>query len=99
MFAPSYGNRPDDQKFLEEDKKRPDAKAALQADAQGPHEPSIRAGEERVVVWAPNLKPGSYTVRATLVYDLNRYNDPKFVDDQTTLARTSLAFKLGAGRR
>jgi len=47
MFAPWYGLRPDDSKFLEEDKKRPDAKAALQADAQGPHEEIIRPGEPR----------------------------------------------------
>lgn len=33
MFAPSYGPRPDDKKFLEEDKARPDAVAAAQADA------------------------------------------------------------------
>lgn len=99
LFAPFYGNRPDDRKFLEEDKNRPDAKAAMQADAQGPHESSIRAGEERIVAWTPDLQPGSYTVRATLVYDLNRYDDPKFVEDQTTLTRTSLSLKVGAGSR
>jgi hypothetical protein len=97
MFAPFYGWRPDDRSFLEADKKLPDAKAAMQADAQGPHELSIRAGEERILDWTPELKSGTYTVRATLVYDLNRYNDPKFLDDETTLTRTSLEFKVGAG--
>ena len=48
MFAPWYGDRPDDKAFLEEDKKRPDAVSATQADAQGPHETIIRAGEERI---------------------------------------------------
>ena len=99
LFAPFYGVRPDDRAFLEEDKKRPDAKAAMQADAQGPHELSIRAGEERVLDWTPELKPGTYTVRATLVYDLNRYNDPAFLDDETTLARTSFELKVGPGKR
>ena len=99
MFAPFYGWRPDDSSFLEADKKLPDAKAAMQADAQGPHELSIRAGEERILDWTPELKAGAYTVRATLVYDLNRYNDPKFLDDETTLTRTSLEFKVGAGKR
>jgi nitrate/TMAO reductase-like tetraheme cytochrome c subunit len=99
MFTPFYGMRPDDKKFLEEDKKLPDAYSQRQADAQGPHEGTIRAGEERILTWAPELKPGSYTVRATLVYDLNRYNDPAFKDDETTLNQGSLAMKVGAGSK
>ncbi len=95
MFAPWYGDRPDDRKFLEEDKKRPDAMAASQADAQGPHEAPIRAGEERILSWTPKLSPGAYTVRARLIYDLNRYNDPTFTGDQTEIYRASLAIKLG----
>jgi hypothetical protein len=90
MFAPWYGPRPDDKAFLEEDKKRPDAKAAMQADAQGPHEEIIRAGEERVLSWKPEMEPGSYTVEAKLIYDLNRYNDRSFVEDQTEVFRTAL---------
>jgi len=97
LFAPWYGNRPDDRKFLEEDKTREDAVATTQADAQGPHESSIRAGEERILTWAPELKPGTYKVKATLIYDLNRYNDPKFTDDQTILTRTSLDVVVGTG--
>jgi hypothetical protein len=42
------------------------------------------------------LKQGSDTVRAKLVYDLNRYNDPKFVEDQTELAGASLNVKIGS---
>ena len=99
MFAPFYGMRPDDKKFLEEDKKLPDAYSARQADAQGPHEAIIRAGEERIVAWAPELKPGSYTVRAKLIYDLNRYNDRAFTEDQTTLNQSSLSLKVGASRK
>ncbi|AJE04012.1 CxxxxCH/CxxCH domain-containing protein [Geobacter pickeringii] len=91
MFAPWYGPRPDDRKFLEEDKKRPDAVAAMQADAQGLHEPIIRAGEERILPWAPELKPGEYTVKARLIYDLNRYNDRSFTEDQTEINSTTLA--------
>lgn len=53
MFAPWYGDRPDDRAFLEADKTRPDAVAATQADAQGPHEPPVRAGEERILAWGP----------------------------------------------
>ena len=76
--------------FLEEDKKLPDAKAAMQADAQGPHENIIRAGEERILAWTPVLKPGSYTIQARLVYDLNRYNDLADTADQTLFKSTSL---------
>ena len=95
MFAPWYGSRPDDKAFLEEDKKRTDAKAAMQADAQGPHEPIIRAGEERILTWSPELKPGNYTIQSRLVYDLNRYNDRAAVEDQTVFGSTSLAVKVG----
>jgi hypothetical protein len=90
MFAPWYGGRPDDRKFLEEDKQRPDAKAAGQADAHGPHESIIQAGEERVLIWSPPLKPGSYTIHSRLVYDLNRYNDRKLLNDQTLFNSTTL---------
>jgi hypothetical protein len=81
VFAPWYGPRPDDGKFLEEDKKRTDAKAALQADAQGPHEEILRAGEERIIPRKPTLKPGDYTIKARPIYDLNRYNDRSFSAD------------------
>jgi hypothetical protein len=91
MFAPSYGDRPDDRAFLSADKTRPDAIAATQADAQGPHESTIRAGEERVLAWAPTLRGGTYTVRGRLVYDLNRYNDRRVTDDQTELYRATLS--------
>jgi len=99
LFAPFYGKRPDDRKFLEEDKKLPDAKSQIQADAQGPHEAIIRAGEERILAWTPDLKAGSYTVRAKLIYDLNRYNDPAFTEDQTSLTSTSLPLQVGAGNK
>jgi len=94
MFAPWYGPRPDDKKFLEEDKKRPDAVSAIQADAQGPHEPSIRAGEERILLWTPELKSGDYAVKARLIYDLNRYNDKSFAEDQTEINSASLGIKV-----
>ncbi len=94
MFAPWYEDRPDDKAFLEEDKKRPDAISASMADAQGPHETIIRAGEERILTWDPKLKPGEYEVRASLIYDLNRYNDPNFEGDQTTIFRKSLPLKV-----
>lgn len=94
MFAPWYGARPDDKAFIEEDRRLPDAKAAIQADAQGPHETIIRAGEERVLAWTPALKPGEYTVQARLVYDLNRYNDRAATDDQTLFKTTSLAVSV-----
>ena len=83
MFAPWYGDRPDDKAFLEEDKGRPDAVSATQADAQGPHESVVRAGEDRVLNWLPALKKGAYTVQAKLIYDLNRYNERTFLADQT----------------
>jgi hypothetical protein len=93
MFAPWYGNRPDDKAFLEEDKKRPDAVSAIQADKQGPHEDIIRAGEERVMAWDPKLPQGSYEVRASLVYKLNRYNE-NFEGDETTIFQRTLPFMV-----
>jgi hypothetical protein len=62
MFAPNFADRPDDQAFVEADKSGPEPVAATQADAQGPHEPPIRAGEERVLSWALVLPAGNYTV-------------------------------------
>lgn len=94
MFAPWFGNRPDDRAFLEEDKKGLDPIAAMQADAQGPHESSIRAGERRVIDWNPGMAAGAYTVRVTLIYDLNRYNDRAFKDDQQEIARISIPVKI-----
>lgn len=94
LFAPWFQNRPDDRKYLEEDKKGPDPLAAMQADAQGPHEAPVRAGEERVLSWTPKLAAGEYIVRARLIYDLNRYNDPKYTGDQTEIYQASLAIKI-----
>ncbi len=63
---------------------------------QGPHEAPIRAGEERLLSWAPKLRPGNFTVRASLIYDLNRYNDKTFVGDQTEIFRSSLPIDIAA---
>lgn len=90
LFAPWYGNRPDDRAFLGEDEDRPDAMAVMQADAQGPHEAPVRAGEERVLSWPVDVPAGSYTVHARLTYDLNRYNERSFVEDQTEIGRGEL---------
>ncbi len=98
LFAPWYGLRPDDKAFLEEDKKRSDAVAALQADAQGPHETTIRAGEERILTWAPDLKSGGYTVRARLIYTLNRYAERKFTENQTGIYSTTLPITVTGGK-
>jgi hypothetical protein len=98
LFAPWYGPRPDDRGFLGEDQRRPDKVAASQADAQGPHEPPIRAGEERVLAWAPGLGAGDYAVEATLTYDLNRYDDRASADDQREIGRARLALQVGAVR-
>lgn len=94
MFAPWMSARPDDRAFVDEDKKGRDPIATSQADAQGPHENSIRAGEARILEWNPEIGSGQYTVRATLVYDLNRYNDRMFKDDQTEIGKASIAVKV-----
>ncbi len=70
----------------------------MQADAQGPHEEIIRAGEERVLSWKPDVGPGNYSVDARLIYDLNRYNDKSFVKDQTEIYHASLPLSVG-GRK
>jgi hypothetical protein len=94
LFAPWYGDRPDDRAFLEEDKSRPDAASAIQADAQGPHEAPVRAGEDRILSWVPDLKAGAYTVQAKLVYDLNRYNERPFTEDLTEANSAALSIKV-----
>ncbi len=96
MFAPWYGPRPDDRAFLKEDEKRPDRIAATQADEQGPHEASLRAGEERILTWEPKVRAGRYTVEATLVYDLNRYNDRSFKGDQREISRFTLPLQVAS---
>ncbi|HET7826327.1 MAG TPA: hypothetical protein VFK90_13410 [Anaeromyxobacter sp.] len=96
LFAPWYGPRPDDRAFLKEDEKRPDRVAATQADEQGPHEAPIRAGEERILTWQPELRDGSYTVEASLVYDLNRYNDRSFKGDQREISRFTLPLQIAS---
>jgi Cytochrome c3 len=94
MFAPWMLGRPDDKKYVEEDLKGEDPIATSQADAQGPHETIIRAGEDRVLDWSPPVPAGQYTARATLTYDLNRYNDRAFKDDQQEIARISIPVKI-----
>ncbi len=96
MFAPWYGPRPDDRAFVKEDEKRPDRIAATQADEQGPHEAPLRAGEEKVLTWQPELRDGSYTVEASLVYDLNRYNDRSFTGDQREISRFTVPLPVKA---
>jgi hypothetical protein len=95
MFAPWFGNRPDDRAFLEEDFKGPHPRASSQADMQGPHETIIRAGEERALAWTPDLPAGRYTVRSRLIYDLNRYNDRAFDEDQREMTRSTLEMTIG----
>ncbi len=94
LFAPWYGNRPDDRAFVEADRLRPDSIAATQADLQGPHEAILRGGENRALPWSPSLKPGSYTVKARLIYDLNRYNDWTLSQDQTETVTASLGCQV-----
>lgn len=94
LFAPWYGDRPDDKKFLEEDKTKPDAASAVQADVQGPHEDIIRAGEDRVLTWTPDLKKGDYMVKVRLIYDLNRYNERTFTTDQTEINKADLSIAV-----
>ncbi|MGO9118515.1 MAG: hypothetical protein ACLQPD_13025 [Desulfomonilaceae bacterium] len=93
MFAPWHGDRPDDKAFLEEDKKRGDVALAA-SDEQGPHETIIRAGEERVLTWDPELGPGEYKVRTSLIYDTNRYTDPKVEGHQMTIFSRTLSLTV-----
>ncbi len=98
MFAPWYGDRPDDRAFLDQDKARPDASSAMQADALGPHEAPVRAGEDRVLRWSPELKAGVYSVRAKLVYDLNRYNEESFTEDRVEAGSAAISIIVSGAR-
>lgn len=99
MFAPWVLGRPEDKKYVEEDLKGEDPIATSQADAQGPHEMVIRAGEDRVLGWSPTVPAGQYTVRATLTYDLNRYNDRAFKADQYEIGKASLPIKVAGPKK
>lgn len=97
LFAPWFSSRPDDRAFLNQDQQLPfpDPQVAqTQADMQGPHETPVRAGEERVLTWAPQLPMGTFTVLVVLTYDLNRYNDRSFAQDETELARSSISIQV-----
>lgn len=94
LFATWYGDRPDDRAFLEENRQRSDSVSATQADLHGPHESVLRAGENRILTWDPDLKPGSYTIRARMIYDLNRYNDWTESQDQTETVTASLSCQI-----
>jgi len=89
LFAPSHGSRPDDKAFLEQDKAASDT-AAAQADAQGPHESSIRAGEERVLSCEPPLAPGEYAVKARLFYTVDRFAAKRLDDDRQELGSATM---------
>ena len=45
-------------------------------------------------MWVKLLSAGEYTVRARLIYDLNRYNDRQVTGDQSEIYRTSVAIKV-----
>lgn len=91
QFAPNFSARPDDKIYLEEDKKLTgyEAIAQTRADAHGAHEPPIRAGEERLLDWVPDLMPGQYTVNAKLRYTTYRFSDRQ-ADYQAEMGGTTL---------
>src|SRR5262249_42936416 len=71
MFAPNFADRPDDKAFVQADKTGPETVAATQADAQGPHEPPVRAGEDRVLTWETqplNSPPGWRTIQTPFTW-------------------------------
>jgi hypothetical protein len=76
LFAPSFSARPDDKAFLEADMDLPEAtaKGTMQADSQGPHESPLMAGESRVLKWNPKLDKGNYTVKTTILFDTDRFD-------------------------
>ncbi|ACH40061.2 cytochrome c [Citrifermentans bemidjiense Bem] len=84
LFAPNFSARPDDNAFLEEDKKLSgyEGYAQTRADAQGTHEPPVRAGEERLLNWEPALASGLYTVKAKLRYTTDRFKASLAVDEK-----------------
>ncbi|GFO68214.1 hypothetical protein GMLC_17930 [Geomonas limicola] len=84
LFAPNFSARPDDKAFLEADKKLSgyEGYAQTRADAQGSHEPPVRAGEERLLNWDPAVAPGLYTVKAKLRYTTDRFGAPVAGDEK-----------------
>lgn len=94
LFAPWYGDRPDDRASVQDDPPGPERAAAGRAHLQGPHEPILRAGETRTLPWSPALVPGSYTLRARLIYDLNRYNDWSISQERAEIVNVTLPFQI-----
>lgn len=94
MFSPNFSGHPDDPAFMEEDKKLPQGDAAARADAQGPHESPLRAGEGRVLGWEPGLVAGEYTVNAKLFYTVDRFKDPQPRDEQSEIGSANLAIAV-----
>lgn len=91
LFAPNFSARPDDKAFLEADKKLSgyEGYAQTRADAQGAHEPPVRAGEARLLNWYPALPPGLYTVKARLRYTTDRFKTP-LADDEKEMGTAAL---------
>lgn len=91
LFAPNFSARPDDKAFLEKDKKLSgyEGYAQTRADAQGLHEPPVRAGEERLLNWDAAVAPGLYTVKARLRYTTDRFRTPA-ADDEKEMGSAAL---------
>jgi len=51
----------------------------------------MRAGEDRILRWMPELKAGLYSVRAKPTHDLNRYNERSFAEDQVEASSAVLS--------
>jgi hypothetical protein len=59
-------------------------------DVQGPHESPIRAGEERIVSWEPAVTPGEYTVKARLLYSLDRFQEKPVKEGESEITTATL---------
>jgi len=51
-----------------------------------------------VLTWQPEVHDDNYTVEASLIYDLNRYNDRSFKGDQREISRFTLPLPVKASR-
>jgi hypothetical protein len=95
FFAPWYSSRPGTKLSWNRTKKLSILLRQGRRTSRDRMETIIRAGEQRVVAWTPEVRAaGRYTVRARLVYDLNRYNDRAFQDDQFEMAQETLEFTI-----
>jgi hypothetical protein len=92
FFAPWPADRGDDRTLPDRDASQRSPTEASGPGDRASHWPPLRAGEERVLTWNPPLRKGAYVLRASLAYDLDRFDSGDRIED--TLEFENLLLRL-----